>query len=430
MEIMIFCGIYLVELICYLTVLRMLFDVQVRLRVWMTVGILMPVVVSGLSVSVSGKNFFVSISAIIVIFLTSGGKIIEKGVRLMLALLFLACVDGIFVFFCSKFLSFINDDYKRNIDYFAIKCCTVVCLLLMNLVKEKMKNYKKMHISSAIYLIIGLVVASMMFCLAFLNQAVIHLHNSRYVIFGNILNVVILMNVLLLIISVIYIKSTHEKMEQMLKTEQLLKESQVNYYKQVLKKETDTRQYRHDMMNHLIYIHDALSRYKIEEGQRYLENLLGDFKKIQNTYYVTGNEMVDAIMNYFFGMLPKGFKIQINRCPVEIDMEETEICTIFSNLFQNAVEEIMENNMKDAFIKVHVQKGKQYVEYDVVNSLSKNIDVSDIDKNGLPKSHKSDKHNHGIGMVNVKKAIERHNGKFVWYQNGNFFGVHVILPIK
>ena len=58
------------------------------------------------------------------------------------------------------------------------------------------------------------------------------------------------------------------------------------------------------------------------------------------------------------------------------------------------------------------------------------IDKKYINKNGLPRSNKSDKKNHGIGMGNVKKAVERNNGKFEWYQEKEYFGVSIILPIK
>ena len=71
-----------------------------------------------------------------------------------------------------------------------------------------------------------------------------------------------------------------------------------------------------------------------------------------------------------------------------------------------------------------------YVEYDIINSLFQEIDTKNIDNNGLPKSRKEDKRNHGIGMVNAKKATERNNGKFEWFQKDRLFCVHVVLPIK
>ncbi len=61
--------------------------------------------------------------------------------------------------------------------------------------------------------------------------------------------VAISISIFLLVIFVVYIKNTNERMEQLLKTERLLKESQVNYYKRSLRKEADTRKYRHDMIN-------------------------------------------------------------------------------------------------------------------------------------------------------------------------------------
>ena len=79
---------------------------------------------------------------------------------------------------------------------------------------------------------------------------------------------------------------------------------------------------------------------------------------------------------------------------------------------------------------MYVHKGNHYVEYDIKNSLYKQINENYVDKNGFPKSHKNDKHNHGIGMLNVKKTIEKNRGKFKWYQNKDSFCVNVVLPIK
>ena len=141
--------------------------------------------------------------------------------------------------------------------------------------------------------------------------------------------------------------------------------------------------------------------------------------------------MVDTIMNYFFGMLPQDVKIEIKgRCPVKISMEDSDICTIFSNIFQNIVEEINENCMRDAKVLVIVNKGNRYVKYEIINSLFKLIDEKNIDKNGLPKSHKADKRNHGIGMTNIKSAVDRGSGKFEWYQDNENFIVSVVLPIE
>lgn len=432
MEIMIFCGIYLVELVCYQLGLRLLFGLHVNISKWILIGIVMPVAIWNLPINISGKNVLVSLCVVFIMYLSMEGKVTEKGFRLGLVHLFLECMDDIFTYFFGRFLFFTSNRNIENLEYLKIKMGIVLSVFFLVWLKNKKKGERKRaHINSNIYLVLGIVVLSMMFSLGVLNYAISYLPNNKYVIFCNIINFSVHISIFLLISSVLYIKNTHERMEQLLKTERLLKESQVNYYRQILKKETDTRKYRHDMMNHLVYIYDILSLERIDDAKKYLASILGGFRKIQNTYYVIGNDMVDTIVNYFLGMLPEGVEVEIEgRCPVEIDIEDIDICTIFSNVFQNAVDEIIEHNISDAKILVSVKKGKQYVEYDIKNTIFIEINQNAVDKNGLPKSHKVDKRNHGIGMINTIEAVEKNDGKFGWYQKGGYFGVNIILPIK
>lgn len=431
MEILILCGIYLVELLCYLILLQMLFDVRIKTKVWLIVGIALPIILGFLSVDISGKIFCVSISVVLVMLVSIEGSYIEKGIRLVLTLLLLECVNGIFTNPCEKLMILIGNNYMRDLNYLLTKCCTIIFIIMLSIVKVRIIKKERTHINSKIYLVLGSIVVSMMFSSSVLNYAVAFLPNDKYVVFCNIVNFAIYVSIFLLITFVLYIKNANERMEQLLKTERLLKESQVKYYEQMLKKENDTRKYRHDMMNHLIYLRDILGRNKIDDAQKYVSSILGGFKKIQNTYYTIGNEMIDTIMNYYLGMLPNDTKIDITRrCPVIIEIEDTDVCTIFSNVFQNAIDEIVNNNIKDPKIVVSVKKGMQYVSYSVKNTMSTEIDKKYIDKNGFPKSHKLDKCNHGIGLINVQSAIERNNGKFEWHQKDGYFCVNIILRIK
>ena len=431
MEALILCGIYLIELICYYFGLRILFEVKQKSWTWIIAGIFVTIVIGVLPIRAASKNVLVTISVMGVMFLSIEGKIKEKTIRVLLIFLLIECIDFIFSQPCRIFLKFITINYDRSLYYFTTKCCVVICLFLLYLVKERIINYKQAYINSGIYIILSVIAALMMLCLGILDQVSSYLFNEVFIILCAILNTALFICIFLLVVFVIYIKKTHERMEQLLKTERILKESQVNYYKQILKRESDTRQYRHDMIGHLVYIRNVLKKNRKDDAQRYLESIIGGFEEIQNTYYVTGNEMVDTIMNYFFGMLPKDVKIIIKgRCLTEIDMEDTDVCTIFSNLFQNAVEEIVENHIPDMYIIIEVQKGKRYVKYSIINSLVHKIDKEAIDKNGFPKSHKPDKRNHGIGMLNVKNAIEKGVGNFEWYQKEGYFCVEVILLLK
>ncbi len=430
-NILVLCGIYLVELACYQLGIRILFEVRQKLYVWMAVGIVCPVIIGVLPVEVSGKSVLVTVVVISVMFLSLEGRGIEKGVELVLTLILLECIDDVFLYLRNVILEIIEKADVYIWEYLISRCCVLIGVILLYLVRMNINRYTKRNINSAIYFVIGIIAVSMMFCLTALNYAKFYTNKEIFILFCNILNVAINISIFLLVIFVVYIKNTHEQMQQLLKTQQLLKESQINYYKQALKKEEDTRRYRHDMMSHLTYVRDILDKDRVEDAEIYLENILGKFQKIQSTYYTVGNEMVEIIMNYFLAMAPDNTEIIIEDiCPVEFDAEDTEVCTIFSNIFQNAIEEIMEHPTENAEIIIAVQKGKEYVEYNIKNSLFTMIDKKYINKNGLPRSNKSDKKNHGIGMGNVKKAVERNNGKFEWYQEKEYFGVSIILPIK
>lgn len=428
MQILILCGIYAVELFCYQLGLRILFEVQLKTKVWMFVGLVLPVLIGMMPVDAVGKNVLVSLSSVIVIFLSAEGKVREKGIQLALVFLLLICIEDIYTYFPQKIILAVSNISKINIIYFEEKCWELIGVFLLDIFKYKILKIEKTHIDYIIYLILGMILLSVLLGLGALNYAKIYLGNSLFKLFCNILDIISHISIILLLVFIVYIKNTHERMEQLLKIEQLMKESQVNYYKQLLKKESKTRKYRHDMVNHLVYLQEILKNNHVENARKYVEDILGGFKRIQNTYYVTGNEMVDAIMNYFLGMLPESVHVEIcGRYPVELAMEEIDICTLFSNVFQNAVEEIIENPIEKANIQVEVTKGRQYVEYKIKNSIYTDVVIG---RNGLPKSEKSDKKNHGIGMVNVKETIERNEGRFQWCQEDGYFCVTLTLPIK
>lgn len=428
---LILCGIYLVELACYQLGIRILFEVRQKSYIWMAVGLVCPFVIGLLPMEASGKSVLVTVSVISVMFLSVEGKVTEKGLKLVLTLILLECIDDVFAYPRNEILEFIARTDVYIWRYLISKCCVIAGVILIYLVRVNINRYTNGSINSIIYFVVGIIAVLMMFCLAALNHVKVYVHNEKFVMLCNVLNIAINVSIFLLVIFVVYIKSTHERLERLLRTEQLLKESQVNYYRQALKKEEDTRKYRHDMMSHLAYVRDILDKNRIEDAKEYVTDILGGFQKIQNTYYVTGNEMVDIIMNYFFAMLPEHTKIVIkNRCPIYFDLEDTEICTVFSNIFQNALEEIIENSIENAEIIVTVKKGKAYAEYNIKNSCIFSADQITVNKNGLPQSHKLDKKNHGIGMANAKKAVERNHGSFEWHREKEYFAVNIILPIK
>ena len=131
MSIVILCGIYLAELACYQLGIRILFEARQKTKLWMMIGILFPVVIGCLSVDVTGKNILVSASVISLMFVSIEGSISEKGVKLMLTLLMMECIDDFFTYPCGLILEYYSHRYVDNLEYLASKCCTVMGLFLL-----------------------------------------------------------------------------------------------------------------------------------------------------------------------------------------------------------------------------------------------------------------------------------------------------------
>ena len=99
-----------------------------------------------------------------------------------------------------------------------------------------------------------------------------------------------------------------------------------------------------------------------------------------------------------------------------------ELCTIFSNIIQNAVEELKRQEKKEKYIKVIVKQGRHFVSVKVANS-------SDYMWNEKNETRKKDKRNHGFGLENVKEAIGRNGGEISFLADGKEVSVEVILPL-
>ena len=122
MEILVLCGIYVAELVCYQLGLRILFQVRQRTWVWMIVGILLPVGIGVLpSDDAVGKNLLVTICAMGIMYISIEGKVAEKGIRLVFILLLLECIHAVFVPFYEMNLEIFERTYTDNMNYLGIK---------------------------------------------------------------------------------------------------------------------------------------------------------------------------------------------------------------------------------------------------------------------------------------------------------------------
>ena len=120
----------------------------------------------------------------------------------------------------------------------------------------------------------------------------------------------------------------------------------------------------------------------------------------------TGNRIIDIIINQKSEECQKKnitFKFEHNQTDFSF-MAETDICCIFANLLDNAIESAQKSEGK--YVECKLYKNNQLYFIEISNSCD-NRPI--IEKTHLITS-KEDKDRHGIGMMSVKDTVKEYHG--------------------
>lgn len=206
-----------------------------------------------------------------------------------------------------------------------------------------------------------------------------------------------------------------------------LLEKQLQYYKNIELLDTELRKFRHDIRNHFIYMNFLLNSGKEEELQDYFEDLQQNFS-FQETIYFSGNEVVDAILNY---NIPHDCRPEVEvtvygRLPELRTVSAMDLCTLFSNLLSNSIASANRCiDIKQPQITIHFQTGKKYFTIAISNSITKEEDAQYV----TGKKKKPENKNHGFGLNKIREVLEKYDGRFEQSIEYKLLTITVYLPI-
>lgn len=104
-------------------------------------------------------------------------------------------------------------------------------------------------------------------------------------------------------------------------------------------------------------------------------------------------------------------------------ISEQEMCTIISNLLDNAIESCIKYN-GDKFISLKILHEKEYILINVINTTSN----TKVNYNGSAlKTSKEDKENHGLGTQIINDIAYKYNGNVKYEIVDNQFIANVML---
>jgi len=434
MKMFILISIFMVELLKYWLGLQICFHTKVN-KVWTAfIGFVIYMILINIGRMDDNEIRLVMFSiVIIVVFISVKVNVGERILQILMLVFVITCLDELVGIPLEYFLKY----YKGNIqlsdlEYIGSSIISLFLIIILAAAKKRkdiLNNYKFVKfIRERISIIVLIMAISLLLTIAELNYARTYIMNERFEIITTIISIISFFSVGLLGLFIIYIKNTNVKMEQLLESERKLKDMHIKYYEALLEKEEDTRKYRHDLNNHLICLNELAKNQKEDLVIDYIERMQGQMKYIQNKCYIVGNDVLDAVLNYYLPTLNEDVKISvIGRCNGKLELNNVDLCTIFSNLLQNAVEEIMRESKNEKKLQIMIQQGKDYLKIVIVNSVSSMHE--EINENYL-KTQKADKRNHGFGLQNVKYIVKRNGENIEIRKEDNEFTVNIILKNK
>lgn len=207
--------------------------------------------------------------------------------------------------------------------------------------------------------------------------------------------------------------------------------AQIAVYQMMEEQYRQSERLRHDLKNHVLALSGLWEGREWEKLGNYLKSMensaeLGAYEE------ATGSRAVDGLLYQKRKMAEEkqvSWESSV-KIPKSCDINEFDLCVLFGNLLDNAVEacEKSEHGKKrrdsKPFIRVHAGAVKKCLLMEVANSTAaeERSESGYTEKNSLPE--------YGIGLLNVEDVVRRYNGAMNIEINSGIFVVSILLPLS
>lgn len=181
-------------------------------------------------------------------------------------------------------------------------------------------------------------------------------------------------------------------------------EAQKAHYESLMESNREIRKIKHDMKNHLYVISELATKDKPEELKAYLRELEDNLSHADVNIHV-GNEIADAILSEKQKMAESlGIVFEVDGTMSGIQMSAIDICTIFSNMIDNAIEATSQVDGQK-WIRLSIKKHNKYLVICENNPCKQKLEIED-NSIKTTKTHGM----HGFGLVNIKETVDKYDG--------------------
>lgn len=184
----------------------------------------------------------------------------------------------------------------------------------------------------------------------------------------------------------------------------------------------DYHRLRHDFYDHISILDSLKTKGNEEELNNYITQMKTDFEQLDNIVFCENTAVDMLVSNKAQTAKDKGIKTDFslkdtNAC----NIDDMDLCSIFSNLLNNAIAGAEAFNGEKHIIMQSYIKAGCFV---ITCKNSSSMPLKDL------KTTKSDKDAHGFGIQIIKNISKKLNGNAVFEYKNNEFAAVVTVPIE
>ncbi|MCL2081947.1 MAG: GHKL domain-containing protein [Oscillospiraceae bacterium] len=215
-----------------------------------------------------------------------------------------------------------------------------------------------------------------------------------------------LLIVLLWILLIVFSKKLAEN--EAVKRNLILREQQIEHYREMTRRQAEIRTLSHNMKNYMSGLLGLVQEGNLGEVSRCIDEIIGDIKQADSVFD-TGHAALDAILNLKKqGMDSLGIRLDsfVTLPPGELSIDILELCIILGNGLDNAIEACAGLPQgRERYIRLAVNAHSKYISISIENPTAQTGESNEI-----PKTKKSDKFYHGLGLKSISSLAKKYDG--------------------
>lgn len=179
------------------------------------------------------------------------------------------------------------------------------------------------------------------------------------------------------------------------------------------------RLYRHDMRHHLAALDGMLRRSDDTGAKEYIQTLSGRLDELTHRTVCRNSTVNAALEAYLTRAERNGCRVELDvRLPAEVPYSEIDLCVVFANLLENAIQACAALPEEQRVIRLTAA----FTDNGRLRIAAENPcpEAVRFDEEGFPRSSKGE--GHGLGLRSVHAAAGRYGGLFrCGWEDGRFF---------